>query len=242
MARQPALTGISSMATRLVLADFVEAWRSRSAGDEASVPYIESVGGVEAARRVAEGEPFDFVVLADDALTRLGTQGHVDLGTRVEVARSGVAIAVPAGAAHPGLHDEDAVRRAVQEARRIGYSTGPSGAHLAKLLDRWGMTQTLAPRLVQAPPGVPVASLLARGEVDLGFQQFSELVNVPGVQIAGPLPDDIQLVTVFAAACTVACTAATAQRSAVQAFFDFVCEQQGDEIRQRHGMEAPLRA
>jgi molybdate transport system substrate-binding protein len=242
MARQPALTGISSMATRLVLADFVEAWRSRSAGDEASVPYIESVGGVEAARRVAEGEPFDFVVLADDALTRLGTQGHVDLGTRIEVARSGVAIAVPAGAAHPGLHDEDAVRRAVQEARRIGYSTGPSGVHLAKLLDRWGMTQTLAPRLVQAPPGVPVASLLARGEVDLGFQQFSELVNVPGVQIAGPLPEDIQLVTVFAAACTVACTAATAQRSAVQAFFDFVCAPQGDEIRQRHGMEAPLRA
>jgi molybdate transport system substrate-binding protein len=240
MARQPALTGISSMATRLVLADFVEAWRSRSAGDKASVPYIESVGGVEAARRVAEGEPFDFVVLADDALTRLGTQAHVDLGTRVEVARSGVAIAVPAGAAHPalpGLHDEDAVRRAVQEARRIGYSTGPSGAHLAKLLDRWGMAQTLAPRLVQAPPGVPVASLLARGEVDLGFQQFSELVNVPGVQIAGPLPDDIQLVTVFAAACT----AATAQRPAVQAFFDFVCAPQGDEIRQRHGMEAPLR-
>ncbi|MFP6562471.1 substrate-binding domain-containing protein [Paraburkholderia sp. B3] len=242
MARQPSLMGISSMATRLVLADFVEAWRSRFAGNEATAPYIESVGGVEAARRVAEGEPFDFVVLADDALARLGTQRHVDLGTRVEVARSGVAIAVPAGAPAvvplPALHDEDAVRRAVREARRIGYSTGPSGAHLATLLDRWGMAKTVADRLVQAPPGVPVASLLARGEVDLGFQQFSELVNVPGVQIAGALPDDIQLVTVFAAACT----AATSQRAAVQAFLDFVGAPQGDGIRQRHGMEAPVRA
>lgn len=238
MARQPALSGISSMATRLVLADFVEAWRVRLAGDEAAVPRIESVGGVEAARRVAQGEPFDFVVLADDALARLGTQGHVDLATRVEVARSGVAIAIPQGAALPDLHDEAAVRRAVLAARRIGYSTGPSGAHLAKLLERWGMAQTVAPRLVQAPPGVPVASLLARGDVDLGFQQFSELVNVAGVRIAGALPDAIQLVTVFAAACT----ASTSLRLSAQAFLAFVGAPQGDEIRQRHGMEAPLRA
>jgi molybdate transport system substrate-binding protein len=238
MTRQPALSGISSMATRLVLADLVEAWRVGPHGDDATVPQIESMGGVEAARRVAEGEPFDFVVLADEALTRLGRAGHVDLATRVEVARSGVAIAVVEGAALPDLHDEDSVRNTVLAARCIGYSTGPSGTHLAKLLERWGITQTVAARLVQAPPGVPVAQLLARGEVDLGFQQFSELVNVPGVQIAGALPDEIQLVTVFAAACT----ASTPQRSHAQAFLDFVCAPQGDGIRRRHGMEAPARA
>lgn len=230
---QAPLSGISSMATRAVLADFAAAWQQQH-----DAVRIESVGGVDAARRVAAGEPFDFVVLADDALRRLGKQGHVDLGTRVEVAKSGIGIAVRAGTQIPDLASSDAVQRAVLAARRIGYSTGPSGVHLEKLFERWGIAHRVAPRLVKARPGTPVASLVARGDADLGFQQISELVNVPGIEIAAPLPAQIQLVTTFAAACTVS----TLRSAQAQAFLDFIAAPAGDACRQRHGMEAPARA
>ncbi|WP_322101422.1 substrate-binding domain-containing protein [Paraburkholderia sp. J41] len=230
------LSGISSMATRLVLADLAQAWQAQ--GGEPVL--IESVGGVEAARRVAAGEAFDIVMLADDALVRLGTEGHVDLATRVDIARSGIAFAVRSGTPPPELGSDAAVRAAVLAARRVGYSTGPSGTHLSKLLERWGIAQEMEARLVQARPGVPVALLVAQGEVDLGLQQVSELVNVEGVEIVAALPDSVQRVTVFAAACTSALSAA--RRAQAAAFLAFAAAPENDAIRARHGMEAPRRA
>ena len=164
---------------------------------------IESVGGVAAARRVQDGEPFDIVVLAADAIDRLAAAGRVDPGSRVDLARSGVAIAVAAGAPRPGIGTEAAVRDAILAARSIGYSTGPSGSHLTRLFERWGIAETIASRIVQAPPGVPVGTLIARGEVELGFQQLSELMHLPGIDVIGALPPEIQVMTVFSAAvCT----------------------------------------
>ena len=139
-----------------------------------------SVGGVDAARRVSDGEPFDFVVLAADAIEKLAAAGRVDPGSRTDLARSGVAIAVAAGASRPDIGTESALRDAVLHARSIGYSTGPSGTHLVRLFERWGIAEAIAPRIVQASPGVPVATLVARGEVELGFQQLSELMQRAG--------------------------------------------------------------
>ena len=95
----------------------------------------------------------------------------------------------PCGAvrARPDVADEAALKRAVLAARRISYSTGPSGVHLAKLFERWGIAAEIASRLVQAPPGVPVGSLVARGDVDLGFQQLSELMHLDGIDVLGRL-------------------------------------------------------
>ncbi|MGZ5062387.1 MAG: substrate-binding domain-containing protein [Usitatibacter sp.] len=223
------VAGISSMAVRHALAELAEAYERRFARGVS----IESVGGVEAARRVAAGEPLDFVVLAAEALGPLESAGRIVPRSRIDLASSGVAIAVKTGAAHPDVGDEPAVRRAVLEARTIGYSTGPSGAHLTRLFEKWGIAAIIRPRIVQAPPGVPVGSLVARGEVELGFQQLSELIHERGVEVVGPLPPAIQALTVFSGA---VCAAST-RRAAAAAFLSFAASADADDAKRRHGME-----
>ena len=227
--RQTALRGISSMATRQVLAELVAGFMQQS-GVEAA---IESVGGVDAARRVQAGEAFDVVVLASDAIDKLLASGHLLPGSKVDWVRSGVAVAVPAGAVLPNITSEDAVRRAVLAARSISYSTGPSGVALAQLFERWGIAREMAPRMVQAPPGVPVGSLVAKGEVALGFQQLSELLHVPGIAIVGPLPPAIQITTTFSAGIG----ALSQQADAARALLAYMASPQAAQAKRNQGME-----
>ena len=159
---------ISSMATRQLLAELAALWQ-RSSGIEVS---IESVGGVDAARRVQAGEAFDGVVLASDAIDKLIAGGKVLAGSRHDLVRSSVAAASKTGTPLPDISTEAALRSAIEAAPTIGYSTGPSGVALVKLFERWGILDALSPRIVQAPAGIPVGALVARGEVALGFQQL----------------------------------------------------------------------
>jgi len=222
------ITGISSMATRQLLADLARAHAERS-GDTVA---IEAVGGVDAARRVQAGEPFDVVVLASDAIDRLIASGHL-IGERVDLVRSPVAIAVRAGAARPDVSSGDAVRRAVLAAPRIGYSTGPSGTHLQRLFERWGIVEQIRSRIVQAPGGVPVATLIARGDVELGFQQLSELMHLDDVDVLGLLPPDIEFVTTFSAGLC----ARAMHVAAVRAMLAFMTSPEVADVKRRHGME-----
>ena len=221
------LTGISSMATRAVLNELAAAYPQP--GVELT---IESVGGVDAARRVQAGEAFDIVVLSADAIDRLIASGQVVAGSRVDLVHSGVAAAVRSGTPWPDLGSEDAVRNAVLAAPSIGFSTGPSGVQLYKLFERWGITAQLQGRLVQAPPGVPVGGLVACGQVALGFQQLSELLNVDGIDVVGALPPAIQINTTFSAG---RCAAST-QAPAVQGLTDYLCSPAAALVFQRHGM------
>jgi molybdate transport system substrate-binding protein len=223
------ITGISSMATRTLLAELSAQYEQRTGRRVA----VESVGGVDAVRRIDAGETFDFVVLAGSAIDKLAATGRVVPASRVDIARSRIAIAVPAGVRRPDLGSERAVRDAVLAARRIGYSTGPSGEHLAKLLQRWGVADAVAARMVKAPPGVPVGALVARGEADIGFQQLSELMNMHGVDVAATLPPEIQEVTVF----TGAVCASSEQRAGAAAWLDFCASSQADAIKHKLGME-----
>jgi molybdate transport system substrate-binding protein len=217
------------MATRQLLADLLSAYGARAAGPIA----IESVGGVDAARRVQAGEAFDLVVLASDAIDKLIAAGHLRSGSRVDLVRSGVAVAVRAGAPLPDLSSEEAVRSAVLASRSVSCSTGPSGVALGKLFERWGIAEQIAGRMVQAPPGVPVGALVARGEVELGFQQLSELLHVDGITVAGPLPAAIQIITTFSAGVPVG----TARADEVRALLDFMTSPAADEAKRRQGME-----
>jgi molybdate transport system substrate-binding protein len=185
---------ISSMATRRVLVELVDGFRRKS---EQAIE-IESVGGVDAAKRVRAGERFDLVILAADVIAKLVTEGHIASGSPADFVRSPMAAAVRAGTAHPVISDEKAIKTALLSSRTIGYSTGPSGAHLLTILKAWGLDPEAEPaRFVQAKSGVPVAQLVARGEAEIGVQQLSELLDEPGVDVVGLLPAPVQLVTAF---------------------------------------------
>lgn len=225
------LRGISSMATRQVLADLAAAFVQRGGAAVA----IESVGGVDAARRVLAGEAFDVVFLAADAIDKLIAAGRVLADSKVDLVHSGVAVAVRAGAPRPDIGSEAAVCAAVVAARSVSYSTGPSGVALAKLFARWGIADTVADKLVTPPPGVPVGSLVASGAVELGFQQYSELVNLGGIDVLGPLPPEIQITTTFSAG---VCTSATpAQAAAVREMLAFMASTDADAAKRRQGMD-----
>lgn len=217
------------MATRQLLAELVAAFEERSACRVS----IESVGGVDAAKRVQAGEPFDLVVLASDAIDKLIAAGRVVAGSKVDLVRSGVAVAVRAGSPLPDIGSEESLRRAVLAACSLAYSTGPSGVALVQLFERWGITGEIRERMVQAPPGVPVGSLVAQGQVELGFQQLSELMHLEGITVVGPLPAAIQITTTFSAGL---CTAST-EAQAVRSLLQFMTSPQAEAAKRRQGME-----
>ena len=220
---------ISSMATRQVLAELAALWQQ----DSDVKVSIESVGGVDAARRVQAGEAFDGVVLDSGAIEKLMASGQALAGSRCDLVRSSVAVAVKARTPVPDISTESALRSAIEAAPTIGYSTGPSGVALIKLFERWGILAALQSRIVQAPAGVPVGALVARGEVALGFQQLSELMHLEGICVVGTLPEAVGIATVFSAA---TCTAST-QHDALARLLAFMASSEVAHIKLRHGMQ-----
>ena len=230
---QTVIKGISSMATRQLLTEMAAAFERQSG----CVVSFESVGGVDAVKRIQGAQVFDLAVLASDAIDKLIAAGHIRAGSKVDLVRSGVAVAVRAGAALPDISSEDAVRLAVRAVRSVSYSTGPSGVALARLFERWGIADEIQSRLVQAPPGVPVATLVASGQVGLGFQQLSELMHVEGVTVVGPLPPAIQITTTFSAGIPTRASADSSRAEQVRALLEFITSPQAEEAKRQQGME-----
>jgi molybdate transport system substrate-binding protein len=217
------------MATRHILADLARDYEARN-GIRVD---IRSMGGVEAAKLVRAGEPTDVVVLASKVMKTLEDEGYVGKGSIRDFARSEIAIAIPGGSPRPGVGSELAVRQAILDARRICYSTGPSGDHLKALCEKWGLVDSVLERALAAPPGVPVATLVARGEADLGFQQLSELKGQPGIEIVGALPPEIQAVTVFSAGVS----SRSPEPRAAHVLVAYLVSADGGEAKQRYGMD-----
>jgi molybdate transport system substrate-binding protein len=220
------------MAMRQVLNDLLALYAAQGG----CALQLESVGGVDATKRVQAGEEFDIVVLASDAIDKLIAAGHLIAVSKVNLADSGVALAVRAGAPQPDISSADAVRAAVLAAKSLSYSTGPSGVALAQLFEAWGIAEQIQTRIVTAPPGVPVGSLVAKGQVELGFQQLSELIHLDGITLLGNLPADIQLTTTFSAAVG----DASAHKQEAQALLTFLASDQAAAAIRSQGME-PVR-
>ena len=227
------IIGISSMATRQVLAELATAYRQWDNAVVGVEVAFESVGGVDAVKRIQAGERFDLAVLASDAIDTLTVAGYIDADSTIDLVRSHVAIAVRVGAPQPDISSEDALRLAILAARTIGYSTGPSGTALAKLFTCWSIADSIQSRIVQAPPGVPVGQLVANGEVELGFQQQSELLHLPGITLLGTMPPGCEIITTFSAGL---CTASTRPKI-VRNLLAFMHSPAAADAKRRQGME-----
>jgi molybdate transport system substrate-binding protein len=186
--------------------------------------------GIAAIRkRIGEGEVFDLVIGSEASIDEL--VGKSRLKNKRNLAKAEAGVGVKPGAHRPDMSSVEAMKRELRAAKKVGYSTGPSGVYLAELFKRWGMEAELAPKLLLAPSGVMVGTYVASGEVEFGFQRKSELLQVPGVEYVGPLPKEIALVTHFTAGLP---PTGPNERTA-RAWLDFFCS--NVPVLKKHGLD-----
>jgi len=219
---------MSSLATKEAYLELVPQFQ-RTSGHKVETSWV---GMVDILKRIKGGEATDLVIGSAAAVDELTQAGKL-AAPRVDIARSGVGVAVRAGAPRPDISSGEAVKKALLKAKSIAYSSGPSGVYLAKLFEKWGVASELKPKITQTPPGVAVGTLIARGEIELGFQQVSELKPIAGIDLIGPLPADIQTITTFCGAPH----AATKQAAAARALLAFLASPAAAPVIRRHGME-----
>jgi molybdate transport system substrate-binding protein len=187
VALQPGISGLVS--------DF-----EKTSGHKVTVAY-GTVGAV--ADRVQKGEAADVAIVSGPQIDELQRQGRVVAGTRVDIAKVGVGVFVRKGAAKPDISSADAFKRSMLAARSIAYPDpaggGASGIYVASLLDRLGITGEMKAKTKFYPPSAPLYESVASGEVEIGFNQISEILAQPSVEFLGPLPAAIQNFTQFAA-------------------------------------------
>jgi molybdate transport system substrate-binding protein len=189
--------------------------------------------------RLARGETADVVILDGGAADELTAKGVVRKGTKVDLALSQVGMVVRAGAKAPDISTVDAFKRTLVAAQSIGYSDSGSGTYLSTVLfQKLGLADQIArkSRKVRGPPsGEPVAAVVARGEVEIGFQQVSELIHVPGVTFVGALPAELQPGFTFAGAITTAAK----QPDAAAALLKFLASPEAEKVKKSHGLASP---
>jgi molybdate transport system substrate-binding protein len=173
----------------------------RSTGNKVVIAYGPSMGTTTNAIpvRLARGEPADVLIMVGYALGDLIKAGKVKADSRADLANSPIGIAVKAGSPHPDIATSDAVKRALLAAKSIAYSDSASGVYVStEMFDKLGIKDQMKDKAKKIP-ATPVGEIVAMGEAEIGFQQISELKPVKGIDIIGPLPNDLQKITVFSA-------------------------------------------
>ena len=190
-------------------------------------------GTLDVQKRLAAGESYDMIIMAGPAIDAQIKAGKVAPGSRVDIAKSGVALGVPKGAPKPDISTTEALKKTVLAAKSIGYSTGPSGVYIMSLFEKLGVADQVKGKLKQTPTGVFVGTIIANREVEIGFQQVSELGNFLGVDYVGPLPADVQQTTVFSSGIIVSAKEA----EAAQALVKFLTTPEAGAAFKKRGME-----
>ena len=173
-------------------------------------------GTVNATKRVSDGEVYDLVIIGSSNIDQLIAARKLAAGSRADFAKSGVGIAIRAGLSKPDVSTSDAVKAVLLAAKSIAYSAGPSGAYAEQLIKKMGIAEQVAAKIKQPSSGAEVASMLARGDADLGLAQVSEFLNVPGLIDLGPLPASIQNFTIYAIGLHAAAPSADAAKALVE--------------------------
>jgi molybdate transport system substrate-binding protein len=218
---------LSGGAMRSLMVDIVPLFE-RASGTAAGIEFrLTSV----LQKEIEDGAIFDVAVLPRPELDALARAGRIAAATTADVTRSTVGLAVRAGAPRPDIATVVAFKRALLAARSIAYSDGPSGAYIAALLERLGVATEMKPktRLTSRP----VAELVAAGEAEIGLQQIVAILPVPGAELVGPLPSELQNVIVYAAGIATA----AAEPAAARAFIDFMRTREAQRLVRAKGME-----
>jgi molybdate transport system substrate-binding protein len=207
------------------------------------VPQFESATGHQVAttwagttaimQRMAAGECYDLIVISSTELDELIRQGKIVFGSRVDLARSGIGIAVRAGAPRPDVRSRAALKQALLAAKTVGYTSGPSGVYMAGLIEKMGIAAEVKPKHRGVPSGGTIGTIVASGGAEIGFQQVSELVHIAGIDYIGPLPPDIQCVTVFSCGLQ----AGASQPDAAKALMAFLTTPAAKNVMTTHGLE-----
>jgi len=190
-------------------------------------------GSANIKKQIAAGEVYDVVIVGAPDIDAFIKQGKVVPGSRVDLMKSGVGVGVRAGAPKPDIRSSEALKKSVLAAKSIGYSTGPSGVYMVALFERMGIADQVKPKLKQVPSGERIGTFITSGEAEIGFQQISELIHAPGVDYLGPLPPDVQKITVYSAAIHSGAKQPVAAKELVKALTGPVAA----PVIKKHGME-----
>jgi molybdate transport system substrate-binding protein len=190
-------------------------------------------GTLNVQKKLAAGEPYDLILMAGPAIDEQIKLGKAVGGSRVDVAKSGTGVAVRKGAPKPDISSADALKKTLLTAKSIGYSTGPSGLYMLSVFEKLGIAEQVKGKLKQTPSGVFVGSLIANGDTEVGFQQISELVHFPGIDYVGPLPGDLQRMTMF----STGIHSGAKQADAARALVKFLTAPAAAPIIRKHGLE-----
>jgi molybdate transport system substrate-binding protein len=191
----------------------------KSSGHKLAITYGL---GAPLGKRIQDGEVADLLISTRETVDSLLKSGKIAAGTDATLASSGIGIAVRKGAAKPDISSPDALKTALLAAKSVGYGNpaagGGAGVHFAKVLERLGIADAVKSKAKFPAPGTYVGTMLVNGEVELGIQQIPELAFVNGVEVVGPLPGDLQAVTVFA----VGVPTVAKEAGAAKAFINFL--------------------
>jgi molybdate transport system substrate-binding protein len=206
----------------------------KTSGNKVTVTWA---GTVDIKKKVAAGETFDLIIVAAPELDAFAKDGKIVAGSKVDLVRSSVGVAVKAGLPKPSLNSGEDLKKALLAAKSVGYSTGPSGVYMLSLFEKMGIADQIKAKAKVNGPGIPVATSLRDGSAEIGFQQVSELIHEAGIDFIGPIPADVQNITVFSSGVQ---TGAQAQTEA-RALQKFLTAPAAAPIIKKHGLERPVR-
>jgi len=229
MANAAEIKVLSTQATEEAYRELVPQFEKAS-GHKVATTFTGTLGAM---KRLADGETYDLLIMSSSSIDELIKSGKIVRGSRVDFAKSGVGVAVRKGAPKPDISSTEALKKTLLAAKSIGYSTGPSGNYIVSLFEKMGIGDQVKPKLKRTPTGVFVGSIIASGDVDIGFQQVSELMHFAGIDYLGPLPADVQYITIFSSGVH----AGAKQEDAAKALVKFITAPAAAAVIKKHGLE-----